>query len=184
MFTNRSANEINIRVVFYGPGLVGKTTLMQRIYDTTPESQKGKIVSLQTETERTVFYDLQRPDFPEVEGALLRLHLYTLSGQVFYAASSKLIISPSPYSVSPISPTGWRTYGFTHAITGNLKDSVDVTFIHVVPVLPDELEFATKEGTPALLEKMNLAKRGKDFGWGRKPRESVLRKGFLSGLFT
>jgi hypothetical protein len=73
---------------------------------------------------------------------------------------------------------------FTHAITGNLEDSVDVTFIHVVPVLPDELEFATKEGTPALLEKMDLAKRGKDFGWGRKPRESVVRKGFLRGLFN
>lgn len=69
---------------------------------------------------------------------------------------------------------------FTHAITGNLEDSVEITFIHVVPVLPDELEFATKEGTAALLEKMNLAKRGKDFGWSREPRKSVLRKRFLS----
>jgi len=73
---------------------------------------------------------------------------------------------------------------FTHPITGNLEESVDVTFIQVVPVLPDELEFATKEGTPTLLEKMNLAKRGKDFGWNRKPRESVLRKGFFSDLFN
>ncbi len=428
MFTNRSANEINIRVVFYGPGLVGKTTLLQRIYDTTPEDQKGKMVSLQTETERTIFYDLQRPDFPEVEGARLRLHLYALSGQVFYAASSKLIlknvdavvfvadaqrerqeaniasfeelqgnlsqqglsleraphvlcvtkgdlenaemidgvVSNLGHQVHGLSVNGktgqgvselmdrlvgevhravvegrlkeWKpaageeragreftararlvghygqhfgeteqeynpaqavddrpgfivvehkpipgrpfwTYAtaglslweqradgpasrieflayspkesqavvdvlmvlarqihlleetnvayktfdtvtlpgvglvheefvlapppeseallrfpdlvnrvedvrFTHAITGNVNDSVDVTFIQVVPVLPDELEFATKQGTPALLEKMNLAKRGRDFGWNRKPRESALRKGFLSGLFN
>ncbi len=427
MFTNRSANEINIRVVFYGPGLVGKTTLMQRIYDTTREDQKGKMVSLQTETERTIFYDLQRPDFPEVEGARLRLHLFTLSGQVVYAASSKLILKnvdavvfvadaqrerqeaniasfeelegnlseqglslervphvlcvtkgdlenaetlgavlsnvgskvdglsvngktghgvsellnrlvgevrravvegrlkewqeseeeeqagrestararlvghygqhfgeaeheyspaqaledrpgfivvehkPIPgrpfwtYATAGLSlwaqhadgpeprieflayspkesqavvdvlmvlarqihlldetDVAYKTFDtvtlpgvgllheefvlapplesdgllrfpdlvnrmedvrFTHAITGNLEESVDVAFIHVVPVLPDELELATSEGTPALLEKMNLAKRGKDFGWGRKPRESALRKGFFSRLF-
>ena len=57
---------------------------------------------------------------------------------------------------------------FTHAITGNLEDSVDVAFIHVVPVTDDELSYATENGTPALLEQMNLAKRGKAFGWGHR----------------
>jgi GTPase SAR1 family protein len=427
MFTNRSTNEINLRVVFYGPGLAGKTTLLKRIYDATPEDQKGKMVSVETDTERTVFFDVQRPDFPEVEGARLRLHFYALSGQVFYAASPKLILKnadavvfvadaqkeraeaniasfeelranlsehgsslaqmprllcvtkcdlpnaeppslvlsslggmeqalstsgrtgegipelmkrlvdevhagivegrlkewqpseqeersgreftararlvghyarhfgetveefnpaqtvegrpdfivvehpPMPgrphwtYATAGLSLWAQRARGpeprleflayspkesraivdvlmvlakeihlveetdvpfktfdtvtlpgaglvhemfvlapslepetlvafpdlanrvedvrFTHANTGNLEDSVDVEFIQVVPVLPDELDFATKEGSPALLEKMNLRKRGKDFGWNRTNRESVLRKGFL-GLFS
>jgi len=408
MFTNRSANEINVRVVFYGPGLVGKATLLQQIYDTTPEDQRGKLVSLRTETERTLFFDIQRSDFPEVDGARLRLHLYTLSGAVLYRASTKLILenvdavvfvadaqrerqeaniasfeelksnlseqglaleqaphvlcvtkgdlesaeelgavlfnlqSPSVgLSVNgttghgvpelmhrlvsevrraiaegrlsewqpsdseeqagkefaararlvghyaqhfgeteheyapeqaledrpgfivvehkPIAGRPFWTYataGLSHweqraegpesrleflaysptesqAIVDvlmvlarqiHLLDETDaayktfdtvalpgvrlfheefvfapplepdeffgspelaeVTCIQVVPVLPDELEFATKKGTAALLEKMNLAKRGKGFGWNRKPRESVLREGFFSRVFS
>jgi len=428
MFTNRSANETNVRVVFYGLGLAGKTTLMQRIYDDTPAEQKGKMVSVQADGDRTVFFDLQRPEFGEVQGARLRLHLHTLSGRVHYAESRKLLLrnvdavvfvadaqaarqeanvasyeelqanlseqgripstvpqilcvtkcdlataehpdlvvsglasgtgrglrvdgrtgeglaelmtevvrklrhgivegqvkewQPSPEEeqsgreftararlvghygehfgetareYTPASPidgrpgfivvehgpnsdrpfwtyatagvslweqrpggaerrveflayspresqavvdvlmvlarqihlldeadTPYKTFDtvtlpgvelvhemfvlappmegdellafpdlanrtkdarFTHAITGNLEDSVDVAFIHVLPVLPDELEFATKSGTRALLEKMDLAKRGKDFGWGRKKRASVLRRG-LFGLFS
>lgn len=61
---------------------------------------------------------------------------------------------------------------FTHAITGNLEDSVDVTFVHVLPVTGDELKYAEESGTPALLEKMNLEKRGKTYGWGPSPRDS------------
>jgi C_GCAxxG_C_C family probable redox protein len=67
---NRATNEINVRVVFYGLGLAGKTTLMQRIYDDTPAEQKGKMVSVQTDGDRTVFFDVQRPEFGEVRGSL------------------------------------------------------------------------------------------------------------------
>ena len=87
MFTNRSTNEINVRVVFYGLPFVGKTTLLQRIYDATPEDQKGKMFSVQSGTERTLFFDLLRSEMPGV-----RLHLYALSGEVTYAVSSKLIL--------------------------------------------------------------------------------------------
>jgi hypothetical protein len=70
--------------------------------------------------------------------------------------------------------TRMKDVRFTHGITGNTEDSVTVTFIQVVPVLRDELELAASSGTPLLLEKMDLQRRGKDFGWGRTDRDSVL----------
>ncbi|MBP6631481.1 MAG: suppressor of fused domain protein [Kofleriaceae bacterium] len=427
MFTNKSAGEINFRVVFYGPSHVGRTATLQYLYNHVPADQKGKMMSFESKTERTVFFDVFQPEFGECNGNKVRVHLYALHGEVNYEASSRLILKnvdaivfladaqrereeanrwwadalkkhisaqgrgidsvplcicvtkssfenaadpvkvvasldlpPAPtFNIDPTSgkdipamlatvvkalkegvatsavtewtptdeerargqeftaraclighycssigediaeytpavmpedrpgfivvehrPTSSRPYytyataglslwaqvpggpqprlellayspaedqrvadvlivlakgilalteegipyrihdtvdlsgcglmhekfvlappieadellrfpdpatrmedvRYTHAITGNLEDSVDVTFMHVVPVTDDELSFATENGTPALLKKMDLPKRGRAFGWARGARDSTL-KGKLLGLF-
>ena len=91
-FINFAAREINCKIVYYGAGLGGKTTNLQFIFDKTSEHQKGKMISLATETERTLFFDFLPLDLGSVRGFKTRIHLYTVPGQVFYDASRKLIL--------------------------------------------------------------------------------------------
>jgi signal recognition particle receptor subunit beta len=91
-FINYSAREINCKLVFYGPGLCGKTTNLQFIYNKTRPESKGKMISLATETERTLFFDFLPLSLGEIRGFKTRFHLYTVPGQVFYDASRKLIL--------------------------------------------------------------------------------------------
>ena len=91
-FINFAAREINCKIVYYGPGLGGKTTNLQFIFDKTSEKQKGKMISLATETDRTLFFDFLPLDLGTVRGFKTRFHLYTVPGQVFYDASRKLIL--------------------------------------------------------------------------------------------
>ena len=91
-FINFAAREINCKIVYYGPGLGGKTTNLQQIYDKTTDKQKGKMISLATETDRTLFFDFLPLDLGTVRGFKTRFHLYTVPGQVFYDASRKLIL--------------------------------------------------------------------------------------------
>jgi mutual gliding-motility protein MglA len=91
-FINYSSREINCKIVYYGPGLCGKTTNLQYIYDKTNPQAKGKMISLATETERTLFFDFLPLSLGEIRGFKTRFHLYTVPGQVFYDASRKLIL--------------------------------------------------------------------------------------------
>lgn len=91
-FINYAAREINCKIVYYGPGLGGKTTNLQFVYDKTNASSKGKLISLATETDRTLFFDFLPLDLGTVRGFRTRFHLYTVPGQVFYDASRKLIL--------------------------------------------------------------------------------------------
>jgi signal recognition particle receptor subunit beta len=91
-FINFPAREINCKLVYYGPGLGGKTANLQWIYDHTGTAHKGKMISLATETDRTLFFDFLPLDLGSVRGFKTRLHLYTVPGQVFYEASRKLIL--------------------------------------------------------------------------------------------
>jgi signal recognition particle receptor subunit beta len=91
-FINYVAREINCKIVYYGPGLGGKTTNLQHLYDITGAANKGKLVSLATETERTLFFDFLPIDLGTIRGLRTRFHLYTVPGQVFYDASRKLIL--------------------------------------------------------------------------------------------
>lgn len=91
-FINFPAREINCKLVYYGPGLGGKTANLQWVYDHTGSGQKGKMISLATETDRTLFFDFLPLDLGSVRGFKTRLHLYTVPGQVFYEASRKLIL--------------------------------------------------------------------------------------------
>jgi hypothetical protein len=91
-FINYMAREINCKIVYYGPGLCGKTTNLQYIYDKTNPTAKGKLISLATETDRTLFFDFLPLELGTVRGFKTRFHLYTVPGQVFYDASRKLIL--------------------------------------------------------------------------------------------
>ena len=91
-FINYASKEINCKIVYYGPGLCGKTTNLQYIYSKTSPEAKGKMISLATETERTLFFDFLPLSLGEIRGFKTRFHLYTVPGQVFYDASRKLIL--------------------------------------------------------------------------------------------
>ena len=91
-FINYLSREINCKIVYYGPGLCGKTTNLQYIYNRTNPDAKGKMISLATETERTLFFDFLPLEIGEIRGFKTRFHLYTVPGQVFYDASRKLIL--------------------------------------------------------------------------------------------
>jgi mutual gliding-motility protein MglA len=91
-FINYASREINCKLVYYGPGLCGKTTNLQHIYAKTNPDAKGKLISLATETDRTLFFDFLPLELGNIRGFRTRFHLYTVPGQVFYDASRKLIL--------------------------------------------------------------------------------------------
>ncbi len=91
-FINYSSREINCKIVYYGPGLCGKTTNLNFIYEKTESPRKGKMISLATETDRTLFFDFLPLELGYIKGFRTRFHLYTVPGQVFYDASRKLIL--------------------------------------------------------------------------------------------
>jgi signal recognition particle receptor subunit beta len=91
-FINYASKEINCKIVYYGPGLCGKTTNLQYIYNKTAPESKGKMISLATEADRTLFFDFLPLDLGSIRGFTTRFHLYTVPGQVFYDASRKLIL--------------------------------------------------------------------------------------------
>jgi signal recognition particle receptor subunit beta len=89
---NYASREINCKIVYYGPGLGGKTTNLEHIYGKVKPDTRGKLISLATETERTLFFDFLPVDLGTIRGFKTRFHLYTVPGQVFYDASRKLIL--------------------------------------------------------------------------------------------
>ena len=89
---NYASREINCKLVYYGPGLGGKTTNLEHIYGKVSPNTRGKMISLATETERTLFFDFLPVDLGTIRGFKTRFHLYTVPGQVFYDASRKLIL--------------------------------------------------------------------------------------------
>ena len=89
---NYASREINCKLVYYGPGLGGKTTNLEHVYQKVAPASRGKMISLATETERTLFFDFLPIDLGEIRGFKTRFHLYTVPGQVFYDASRKLIL--------------------------------------------------------------------------------------------
>jgi len=89
---NYASRVINLKIVYYGPGLCGKTTNLQYIFNKTNKDRKGSLVSLATESERTLFFDFLPINIAKINGFDTKLHLYTVPGQVFYNASRKLIL--------------------------------------------------------------------------------------------
>jgi len=89
---NYASREINCKIVYYGPGLGGKTTNLEYIFNRVSPDTRGKLISLATETERTLFFDFLPVDLGSVRGFKTRFHLYTVPGQVYYNASRRLIL--------------------------------------------------------------------------------------------
>jgi mutual gliding-motility protein MglA len=89
---NYASREINCKIVYYGPGLCGKTTNLEYVFEKVAPNTRGKLISLATETERTLFFDFLPVDLGAIRGFKTRFHLYTVPGQVYYNASRKLIL--------------------------------------------------------------------------------------------
>ncbi len=89
---NYSTREITSKIVYYGPGRSGKTTNLQYIYGQVPEERRGRMVSLATETDRTLFFDFLPLDLGTISGFQTRFQLYTVPGQVYYDATRKLVL--------------------------------------------------------------------------------------------
>ena len=89
---NYASREINCKIVYYGPGLGGKTTNLEHVYKKVAPDTRGKLISLATESERTLFFDFLPVDHGTIRGFKTRFHLYTVPGQVYYNASRKLIL--------------------------------------------------------------------------------------------
>ncbi|MBX3039625.1 MAG: gliding-motility protein MglA [Bdellovibrionaceae bacterium] len=91
-FINHNAKEIHCKIVYYGPSLGGKTTNLQWVYQKTADDQKSKLIALNTEIERTLFFDFLPLNIGDIRGYKTRFHLYTVPGQVVYDASRRLIL--------------------------------------------------------------------------------------------
>ena len=91
-FFNYTTKEIVLKIVYYGPGLCGKTTNVKHIYSATNDDTRGKLISLETQQERTLYFDFLPIELPEIRGFKTRLHLYTVPGQLFYSNSRRLIM--------------------------------------------------------------------------------------------
>lgn len=92
VFFNYSTMQVASKIVYYGPGLCGKTTNLQYVYDQTTSDSRGEMVSLQTETDRTLFFDLLPIDLGSIGGFKTKIQLYTVPGQVFYNTTRKLVL--------------------------------------------------------------------------------------------
>src|SRR4029078_13644898 len=91
-YVNIPTREIVCKIVYYGPGLCGKTTNVERLHAGAPKETRGNLVSLKTETERTLFFDFMPLELGKLRGYRVRMHLYTVPGQVFYRASRRLVL--------------------------------------------------------------------------------------------
>jgi len=129
-FINYSSREINCKIVYYGPGLCGKTTNLQYIYNKTNPEAKGKMISLATETERTLFFDFLPLSLGEIRGFRTRFHLYTVPGQVFYDASRKLILKGVDGVVFVADSQIERTEANIESLE-NLKDNLEEQGYHI-----------------------------------------------------
>ena len=89
---NKAINEVTVKLVYYGPGLCGKTTNLEKIYGNPKLDNKGKMISMSTETDRTLFFDFMPMELGTIGGQKVRVQLYTVPGQVFYDATRKLVL--------------------------------------------------------------------------------------------
>ncbi|MDH3217627.1 MAG: ADP-ribosylation factor-like protein, partial [Candidatus Krumholzibacteria bacterium] len=156
---NYSGAEINAKVVYYGPALSGKTTNLEYIYKKMPSDSKGKMVSMKTRTDRTLFFDFLPLELGELNGYRTRMLLYTVPGQVYYNATRKLVLkgadavvfvadsSPSKIEENIESLSNLEENLNEHGLT---LDTIPWVMQYNKRDLPDALP------TPALAKKLNL----------------------------
>ena len=92
VLVNKAINEVTVKLVYYGPGLCGKTTNLEKIYGNPKLENKGKMISMSTETDRTLFFDFMPMELGTIAGQKIRVQIYTVPGQVFYDATRKLVL--------------------------------------------------------------------------------------------
>jgi len=133
---NYSTREITSKIVYYGPGRSGKTTNLQYIYGQVPEDRRGRMVSLATETDRTLFFDFLPLDLGTISGFQTRFQLYTVPGQVYYDATRKLVLQGADGVVfvadSQRAQTGDNVESFRNLQVNLLEQGVDPRTIPIV----------------------------------------------------
>jgi signal recognition particle receptor subunit beta len=133
---NYSTREITSKIVYYGPGRSGKTTNLQYIYGQVPEDRRGRMVSLATETDRTLFFDFLPLDLGTISGFQTRFQLYTVPGQVYYDATRKLVLQGADGVVfvadSQRAQTGENVESFRNLQVNLLDQGVDPRQIPIV----------------------------------------------------
>jgi GTPase SAR1 family protein len=102
---NHRAREIHFKIVYYGPGLCGKTTNLMRLHDRLPPERRGRLISIATDHERTLFFDFLPIELGEIGGMTTRFHLYTVPGQVYYRLSRRAVLRGWTASCSSPTPT-------------------------------------------------------------------------------
>ena len=120
MFINRKLGELNLKIVYYGSALSGKTTNLEYIYQHTPKELRGEMMSLKTIADRTVFFDFMKMELPPVQGLTPKFNLYTVPGQVVYAASRKVVLQGADGIVFVVDSQ-------TDRMEDNLRSLVDLT---------------------------------------------------------
>lgn len=120
---NRASHEISCKIVYYGPGLGGKTTNLRQIYQKVDPQAKSQLISLATELDRTLFFDFMPLDLGTIKGYKTKFHLYTVPGQVFYNASRKLVLRGVDGIVF-VADSQRERFEDTLASFGNLKENL------------------------------------------------------------
>ena len=142
-FINYANREINCKVVYYGPGLSGKTTNITQIYKTVNPSLRGKMVTLNTEMDRTLFFDFLPLELGQIAGFKTRFHLYTVPGQVFYEASRRLILKGAD-GVVFVADSAQDRMDANHEALRDLKENLS-TYSQELGCLPYALQLNKRD---------------------------------------
>ncbi len=175
-FVNHAQREISCKLVYYGPGLCGKTTNLQYIFEKTAPEAKGKMISLATETDRTLFFDFLPISVGEVRGFKTRFRLYTVPGQVFYDASRKLILQGADAVVFVADSQTARLEANLESIE-NLRINLEENNLDL-----DKIPFVIQYNKRDLADVLSIEELRSELNKGRVPdHEAVASKGF--GVF-
>lgn len=147
-FINYSTHEINVKIVYYGPGLSGKTSNLQYLYARAPAHAKGRLISLATETERTLFFDFLPMNLGTLRGLQVRFHLYTVPGQIFYEASRKLILKGADGLIFVADSHPLRVDANAESFEGMLRNLRDYGLS--IPPLPAVIQYNKRDLPDAL----------------------------------
>ncbi|TET23976.1 MAG: gliding-motility protein MglA [Candidatus Stahlbacteria bacterium] len=173
---NYATREINFKIVYYGPGLGGKTTNLRWIYGELDQNTKGKMITLATEMDRTLFFDFLPVDLGRVRGFQTRLRLYTVPGQVFYNATRRIILRGADGLIFVADSQRERREDNLDSLR-NLKDNL-ATFDLRLPDVPYVMQY-NKRDLPNL---MTVAEMDELLNPNRVPYfESVATQGI--GIF-
>jgi mutual gliding-motility protein MglA len=140
---NYASREINCKIVYYGPGLGGKTTNLEYVYSRINPDTRGKMISLATESERTLFFDFLPIDLGSIRGFKTRFHLYTVPGQVYYNASRKLILKGVDGLIFVADSQAGRTEANIEAMH-NLYDNLE-TYGYDLATIPFAIQYNKRD---------------------------------------
>jgi hypothetical protein len=180
-FVNQQTKEINCKIVYYGPGLGGKTTNVQHVYMKSQSESKGELVTLDTDNDRTLFFDFLPLEIGKIQGYNTRFHLYTVPGQVIYESSRKLILRGVDGIVFVADSQVERMEANIDSIN-SLKLNLEEQGYHVEKV-PTIFQW-NKRDLPNVAPINELSKKLNEFNWPEIEAQAVNGVGVFETLKT